>query len=419
MVLLGLVGQVAWVVENMYLNVFLYKMFHASASSISLMVGASSVVATFTTIFIGALSDYIGKRKVFICSGYIIWGMTILGFGFIRMDILTPLSKDVVAASTLGIALVIALDCVMTFFGSAANDAAYNAWLTDKGDGSNRGKIEGINAMMPLISILVVFGGFMGFSLEEASSWATIFTIIGISVILLGIASCFLVEEAKVERPNQQTYLQNVLHSFKPTTWKAHKRLYAIVGAFALFGTSINTFMPYLIVYYEKSLGMSNYVLVLAPAIIVAALVTAYYGKLYDKKGFEVSVIPSLVMLKLGYLILYVSTQMIPVLVGSLLMMTGYLTGMTVFGAMIRDLIPEQMAGKFQGLRIIGQVLIPGVIGPAIGAFVLQNTEKIANNDGTYSFLPNKNIWLAAFLVSSVLVFVLKLLKRKNNKGSQ
>ena len=33
--LFSLVGQIAWVVENMYLNVFIYKMFHASAADIS------------------------------------------------------------------------------------------------------------------------------------------------------------------------------------------------------------------------------------------------------------------------------------------------------------------------------------------------------------------------------------------------
>ena len=48
MVLFGLVGQIAWVVENMYLNVFIYKMFHAQPTDISLMVGASSVAATLT-----------------------------------------------------------------------------------------------------------------------------------------------------------------------------------------------------------------------------------------------------------------------------------------------------------------------------------------------------------------------------------
>ena len=60
--LFSLFGQVAWVVENMYLNVFIYKMFHASAADISMMVAASDVTATLTTILIGALSEH-GLRQ--------------------------------------------------------------------------------------------------------------------------------------------------------------------------------------------------------------------------------------------------------------------------------------------------------------------------------------------------------------------
>ena len=401
--LFGLVGQVAWVVENMYLNVFIYKMFHASAADISLMVSASSVAATLTTILIGALSDYIGKRKIFICGGYLVWGVSILGFGLVRMDVLTPLCGGTVQAAALGVSLVIILDCVMTFFGSAANDAAYNAWLTDMGDESNRGKIEGINAMMPLVAILVVFGGFMGFNLDLASSWSWIFAIIGGVVIVLGALGIFLIEEAptgklqtgNAESKERVTYLENVLYSFRIRTFKDNKLLYAVIAAFAVFGISINTFMPYLIVYYEKSLQMTNYVLVLAPAIILAAIFTAVYGSLYDQLGFHKSVYPCVVMLLAGYLILFVCVGTLPVFIGSLLMMSGYLCGMAVFGAKIREHIPENMAGRFQGIRIIGQVLIPGVVGPSIGAFVLRNAQQIENNDGTFSFLPNRNIWAA------------------------
>ncbi len=72
LILFSLIGQVAWVVENMYLNVFIYKMFHASAADISAMVSASAVAATLTTVFVGALSDKVGKRKLFMCGGYIL-----------------------------------------------------------------------------------------------------------------------------------------------------------------------------------------------------------------------------------------------------------------------------------------------------------------------------------------------------------
>ncbi len=50
MLVFGMMGQVAWVVENMYFNVFIYKMFNATAGDISLMVMASAVMAALTTI---------------------------------------------------------------------------------------------------------------------------------------------------------------------------------------------------------------------------------------------------------------------------------------------------------------------------------------------------------------------------------
>ena len=234
MLIFGLIGQVAWVVENMYLNVFIYKMFHASASDISLMVGASSVVATLTTIFAGALSDKIGKRKLMICLGYIAWGISILAFGWIRMDVLTPLAGSVVEAAALGVTLTILLDCVMTFFGSTANDACYNAWLTEKGDDSNRGKIEGFNSMMPLVSILVVFGGFMGFDLNQSSSWTTIYMIIGCVVLAIGVLGFFLIEESCEK--TETAFWENLVYSFRPSVLKENKLLYAVLGAFALFG---------------------------------------------------------------------------------------------------------------------------------------------------------------------------------------
>ena len=386
MLIFGLMGQVAWVVENMYFNVFIYKMFHASAADISTMVMASAVTAALTTILMGAASDKLGRRKAFMSVGYLIWGITIISFAYIRSVMMT-----------------IVMYCVMTFFGSTANDAAYNAWLTDRGDSSNRGRIEGINSMMPLISILVVFGGFMGFDLDQQSSWKAIYYIIGITTTLIGILGFFLIEESPQIRKEQMPYLETLAYSFRMSTWGKNKPLYAVLACFAVFGISIQIFMPYLLIYYEKSLGMTNYVLVLAPAILLAALITALYGKVIDRKGFRFSVWPAIGMLAGGYLFLYFTRSFVPVFIGSLLMMAGYLTGMAVFGAQIRDLIPENRAGQFQGVRIIGQVFIPGIIGPAVGAYVLRNAEEIVNSDGTVSFLPNANIFLAALIVLLIL----------------
>ena len=410
--LFSLIGQVAWVVENMYFNVFIYKMFNASADDIALMVGASAVAATVTTVFMGALSDRIGKRKLFICGGYILWGISIFSFVLIKADIISPLFPSVTAISSLCVTLVIILDCVMTFFGSTANDAAFNAWLTDSTDSSNRGAVEGINAMMPLVAILVVFGGFMFFDLEKAQSWSLIFTIIGTVVLVIGVLGIFLIKDTPIEKP-QQSYLKCIFYGFMPKTIKNNLSLYLTLAAFVVFNISIQIFMPYLIIYYEKSLGMTDYVFIMAPAIIVAAVVTAFWGRVYDKKGFNFSSAIAISSLCVGYIILFFTKTTLPVFIGSLFMMCGYLSGMAVFGAMIRDNTPENKAGMFQGLRIFSQVLIPGIVGPAIGSAVLKNAETVLNNDGTTSFLPNENIFLASLIAVLLLIPFLFIIKKK------
>ncbi|MBQ3489680.1 MAG: MFS transporter [Clostridia bacterium] len=415
--LFSLIGQVAWVVENMYLNVFIYKMFHASASDISTMVSASAVAATLTTVFIGALSDKIGKRKLFICGGYLLWGISILCFVFIRTEIIEAMFPMAVSSAAVGVSLVIIFDCIMTFFGSSANDAAFNAWLTDSTDFSNRGAAEGINAMMPLVSVLAVFGGFMAFDLSLADSWSIIFMIIGAVVLAVGIAGFFLIEEPEYEKQNG-SYWGNVIYGFRPSSVKQNASLYFFLLLFIIFNISIQIFMPYLILYYEVSLQMSNYVFIMAPAIVLAAVVTAFWGKIYDKKGFFFSSVFFVAWLCAGYTVLFFFRSAVLVFIGSLLMMCGYLSGMAVFGAKIRDLTPVGKAGMLQGVRICSQVLIPGIVGPFIGKTVLANAETVTNNDGTVSFIPNANIFLAALIAVLILAMILAFSFIRSKKKS-
>lgn len=416
LVIFSLVGQVAWVVENMYLNVFIYKMFSASAGAISAMVAASAIAATVTTLLIGALSDKLGKRKLFICGGYILWGISIWSFALIRTDVINALFPAAASAAAVGISLVIVVDCIMTFFGSSANDACFNAWLTDSTDETNRGAVEGINAMMPLIAILVVFGGFMGLDQNLQGTWTIIFGVIGTVVLALGIAGFFLIEDKAVKSAENANYFANIFYGFRPSVVRSNKVLYVSLLGFALFNIAIQIFMPYLILYYNVSLGMENYVLIMAPAILLAAVFTAFYGRVYDKYGFRAAVIPAMGLLMAGFVVLYLCKATLPVFIGSLLMMCGYLSGMAVFGALLRDHTPENRAGMFQGLRIVGQVLVPGVIGPAIGAAVLKNAETIVNSDGTTSFVPNETIFLAALLAAAVVWVILVPLFRMTKK---
>jgi MFS family permease len=187
--------------------------------------------------------------------------------------------------------------------------------------------------------------------------------------------------------------------------------------ALALFNISVQIFMPYLILYYTESLGLENYVLIFAPAIIVSAAFTALYGRVYDNKGFQTAILPTLGLLAAGYILLYFVRNTALVFIASLIMMCGFIGTGAVIGALIRDCTPKNKAGMFQGLRIVGQVLIPGVVGPAIGAWVLRNADTVTNTDGTVSFIPNENIFLAALIALLTVLIVLpplcKMAKKK------
>ena len=93
-VLIGLVGQFSWTIENMYLNVYLYNTISQNTSSIATMVACSAITATLTTLVMGVVSDRVGKRKPFIVIGYLLWGVSVAAFGFV-----TTKSPGVAAAA--------------------------------------------------------------------------------------------------------------------------------------------------------------------------------------------------------------------------------------------------------------------------------------------------------------------------------
>ncbi|HHT14019.1 MAG TPA: MHS family MFS transporter, partial [Propionibacterium sp.] len=76
-VLLGLSGQIAWNVENSWFNTFVYDEITPDPRPIAAMVAVSAIVATVTTLFMGAWSDRVGRRKPFIVVGYLLWGLSV------------------------------------------------------------------------------------------------------------------------------------------------------------------------------------------------------------------------------------------------------------------------------------------------------------------------------------------------------
>ncbi len=146
--LLGLSGQVAWTVENTWFATFVYDQVTPDSRPIAVMTALSALVATVTTLLMGAWSDRIGRRKPFILIGYLLWAVS------------TALYPAAALPQQVGFAvfLVIVLDAVMTFFGSTANDAAFNAWVTDVTRQGNRGVVEGVLQALPVLATMIGMG---------------------------------------------------------------------------------------------------------------------------------------------------------------------------------------------------------------------------------------------------------------------
>ena len=137
LVLVGLVGQFAWTIENMYFNVYLYNTISTDPGYISAMVGWSAAAATLTTLLMGALSDRVGKRKLFICGGYLLWGLSTAAFGLVTVENAAKLFPAA-AATAAAAGMIVVLDCVMTFFGSTGLQRLDHRHRAERGPGQGR-----------------------------------------------------------------------------------------------------------------------------------------------------------------------------------------------------------------------------------------------------------------------------------------
>lgn len=399
----GLVGQIAWVIENMYFNVFLYNTISGDTSMIAAMVAWSAVTATATTLVMGALSDRLGRRKAFIVAGYLLWGVSIGAFALIK-------SSPVAAAAHSAAVLVVVLDCVMTFFGSTANDAAFNAWVTDVTVPENRGRVETVLAIMPLVAMLVVFGALDG--LTQAGSWRLFFLIVGGVTGLGGVLGFFFIREPDLPR-GQGTTFSNILYGFRPAVVRDNPRLYLSLAALGVYCMSQQVYMPYLIIYIQRFLGITDYTFLLAGVLIVSSVLSVLAGRPIDRLGKLRCLIPAWIVGFAGLVLMYFARSQWFVLAAGIVMLGGGMVISACCNGLIRDYTPAGKAGLFQGIRIVFQVLLPMVTGPYIGAAVIRGTGMTYEDLGTVKQVPTAEIFLAAAAALVLLAIPAALLKRK------
>ena len=433
--LFGFIGQIAWNLENMYFNTFLYNTVYeggtvgvglSSMKAIKLMVALSAVTAVVTTFLMGNLSDKINRRKIFISCGYLLWGFTVLIFGFITKDNVAKLfgldPSNVAAVVTATSVAVIVMDCVMTFMGSTANDSAFNAWITDITTPKNRATVESVLSILPIGAMIgvIVFAGFI-----QQIGYPTFFFVIGAVVIVSGLVGFFTLTDSKNGVKSNENYFRELFYGFRPSVIKENVRLYLALAAVCLYSVAVQVWMPYILIYLEHSLhfnveNLTQYlttpVLIAAPFVLAAVVAAVILGgRLIDKIGKNVLIFVAFGLFVVGCFGAFFARTLGPFALAAVPLLAGYGFLGIMLNATVRDHTPEDKVGLFQGVRMIFFVLIPMVVGPHIGdlACSLSKSGQYVDEMGNLTYEPAPAMFLAAGIVIVFTLIPLIALKKK------
>ncbi|MCQ2742516.1 MAG: MFS transporter [Bacilli bacterium] len=440
-ILVGFAGQLAWAIENNYINLWVYSQ-TGDYKYITWMTMASAVVATLTTFFMGVLSDRLGKRKMFISFGYIVWGVTVFLFGVMSLGGLKNAFGLTLANAMLMCGIMnVVVDCLMTFFGSTSNDACFNAWVTDNTNEKNRPFVESILSVMPLFAMgaMIGIGGIFhigttsigaGQTQEEFAKsvqmdWFYFFLVFGVVTTLIGIASLFLLPKDNIKSNRKEPYLKSLVYGFRPSTVKKTPRFYISLIAFMFFNIAVDSFMPYFMVYFQNpvergGLGMGDSFLVSMILIMgIASLVVIVLGAFMEKIGKMKLIFPAIGFMALGALLLFFFKNQAPVIIAGTVMMIGYLVGTAVLGATLRDETPSEEVGLFQGVRMVGAVMLPMVIGSNISPLFFSST--YVDDLGQTVGAPDNHMFLVTAIVSIIaiapIVWLIVFSKKRGNSS--
>ncbi len=431
-------GGIAWNTENMYFNTFITNEIYADVSqtailgsmeattAVARMVALSAIAAVVTTFVMGALSDKLKNRKMFISVGYILWGIVTAMFGFITKENVANLFNLTDEAKILGTTVwfVILMDIVMTFMGSTSNDAAFQAWVTDITVPKQRPIVETVLSVVGTVSSLAVTG-VGSFAQAGTITYKVFFIGLGVVVTLCGVLGLFLIKDPPktAEIKTSDNYWADLFYGFRPSVIKENSRLYLALLSFCFAIVAFQVFYPYLLTYVQYVVipdngGVSNILKppVIITAVVVIAILLFCIVKLLklstEKKGF--CLVVGVVAMTLGFLLLSTSTNIYVILVSVLPVVVGNAMVNILFGATVKDFIPEGKAGLFQGIRMIFAVLLPMVIGPVIGDMACQAAaQTIINEVNAEVIVPAKDMFLWAGVVSILALIPLYFLIKK------
>ena len=411
MAALALTGQIAWAVENSWFNTFVFDTITPDPRPVAWMVAVSAIVATLTTLLMGTLSDRTrsrwGRRKPFILVGYVLWGLSTILFPTVAY----------IKVVSLAVMMVIIADAVMTFFGSTANDAAFNAWTADIASTETRGRVEGVlNLSLFLAQIVSMVAAGI---LIDSFGYFIFFYALGGIVMLVGLVSGSFLQDAPLpESPESRpSFWAEFGELFNMDVLRNNRDLFILLLFIMISSIGMQVSFPYLIVYLENYVGVTKteFSIIGGAVMLGSAIVAIPFGILADRWNKKAMISIAIIVSSLGGILLsLVSTLPLLALTGFLWQAFAVAYGIASV-AWLKDLLPEQNRGKFLGVRMIFWIAIPMVIGPWIGSTLIQNFGIPAVLNGETGFVPVPIIFQVGSLIALLSLIPMVWIRSKRS----
>jgi MFS family permease len=403
-IMLSFSGELAWAVENQYFNLFIYKFIAPIPIYVSIMVAVTAAVSTFTTIFMGTLSDVKGKRKSFLLFGYVFWALTTAIFP------IAGLFEPVI----LGVTLAIVFDSVMSFFGATANDAALNAYVTDVTTVENRGTIGSIKEVMFLLAILVVYG-FAG-AMIDTVGFFNFFYIIAFIVGIIGIPGAFITPKPHNLQPSSSGYWKSIKSTYDRKALTKNWNFFKILISVGFWAIAFNVFFPFVLIYLEYYLNLDITVasILIFIALLVSIILAFPMGKIVDRIGRKKVAIVAVILEAASLLFFALVRNIILIAISSTLWVFAMLAYNIASRTWLKDLYPDEKRGQFHGFYLVFNVLIGMTVGPLIGGFIADLFGTPIIIDGVPGNIPPPLLFIVA---SIMMVMALIPLIKSNEAG--
>ena len=411
-VALAVTGQIAWAVENSWFNTFVFDTITPDPRPVAWMVAASAITATLTTLLMGTLSDRTrsrwGRRRPFILLGYVFWGISTILFPNVAY----------IQTTSLAIVMVVVADSIMTFFGSTANDAAFNAWTTDIASSDHRGRVEGVLNMSVFIAQIVamVAAGI----LIDAIGYFLFFYVLGGIVLVTGLVAGWFLKDAEIPATDAHSrpFWKEFAELFSTETLRSNRDLFILLLFIMVASIGMNVSFPYMIVYLENYVGVSKseFSIIGGAVMVGSALVAIPFGILADRWNKKVMLAIAVVVSSFGGYLLSLMDKL-PLLALAGFLWQGFAVAVSIASvAWLKDLLPEDNRGKFLGIRMVFWIALPMVIGPAIGSNLIQAYGIPTTLNGEAGFIPVPVIFQVGSAIYLLSLIPLAFLKKQSRR---